>query len=127
MRVVLTEQADFEVPDGTGLWLDEAEVLRVTGWEAKPEGLCRQDVCVPLPEDARRNGKVDVAALWHRLGAPVVSEGNIWVLGIAADERNAGLASLEAPDFMLPDLAGEAHRLSELRGRKVFLTTWASW
>ena len=32
-----------------------------------------------------------------------------------------------APDFTLPDLAGMPHTLSELRGKKVFLCTWASW
>ena len=32
-----------------------------------------------------------------------------------------------APDFALPDLDGRVHRLSDFRGRKVFLATWASW
>ena len=32
-----------------------------------------------------------------------------------------------APDFALPDLAGELHTLSEHRGKKVLLATWASW
>jgi hypothetical protein len=51
----------------------------------------------------------------------------VWVLGTGADERNARLAGLEAPDFTLPDLAGTPHSLSDLRGKKVFLSTWASW
>ena len=33
----------------------------------------------------------------------------------------------EAPDFTLPDAAGRLHRLSEHRGKKVLLVTWASW
>jgi peroxiredoxin len=37
------------------------------------------------------------------------------------------LASLEAPDFALPDWQGRPHRLSHYRGRKVLLATWASW
>jgi hypothetical protein len=53
--------------------------------------------------------------------------GDVWVLGTAADSRTASLAGLEAPDFALPDLSGVQHRLSDLRGRKLFLTTWASW
>jgi peroxiredoxin len=32
-----------------------------------------------------------------------------------------------SPDFTLPDLAGVPHTLSALRGKKVFLCTWASW
>jgi len=126
-RMVLTEQAAFEVPDGPGLWLTEADAARVTGWEAKPEGMCRGDICVPLPQAARAAGTIDVAAFWRMLGAPVLAEGEAWMLGTAAEEHALALASLEAPDFTLPDLAGQPHRLSALHGKKVFLTTWASW
>ena len=30
-------------------------------------------------------------------------------------------------DFELPDLDGKLHRLSDYRGQKVLLVTWASW
>ena len=49
------------------------------------------------------------------------------MLGAGAATRGARLASLEAPDFVLPDLTGTPHRLSQLRGRKVFLVSWAPW
>jgi peroxiredoxin len=48
-------------------------------------------------------------------------------LGTGAEDRNAELAGLTAPDFTLPDIAGTPHMLSQLRGKKVFLSTWASW
>jgi peroxiredoxin len=32
-----------------------------------------------------------------------------------------------APDFTLPDLDGKMHRLSDFRGRVVFLNLWATW
>jgi peroxiredoxin len=32
-----------------------------------------------------------------------------------------------APDFELPDLHGQPHRLSDLRGRVVFLNLWTTW
>ena len=48
-------------------------------------------------------------------------------LGDGAAERTRRLASLQAPDFSLPDLDGKEHRLSDYRGKKVFLTTWSSW
>jgi peroxiredoxin len=38
-----------------------------------------------------------------------------------------GLASNVAPEFKLPNLKGETVRLSDLRGKKVLLITWASW
>jgi cytochrome oxidase Cu insertion factor (SCO1/SenC/PrrC family) len=53
--------------------------------------------------------------------------GEVWALGVPADERNAALDGLEAPDFTLPDVDGKPHTLSQLRGKKVFLATWASW
>ena len=33
----------------------------------------------------------------------------------------------QAPDFTLPDADGTPRTLSQLRGKKVFLATWASW
>jgi hypothetical protein len=100
---------------------------------AKAEGLCRGPVCVPLPAGRERefvdSGRIDLAALWRHLGQPVVhsERGHVWVLGRSARERAAALAVLEAPDFALPDPAGRVHRLSDYRGRKVLLVTWASW
>ncbi len=41
--------------------------------------------------------------------------------------RSAAAASGEAPDFALPDRTGKIVHLSDFRGRKVFLVTWASW
>jgi hypothetical protein len=48
-------------------------------------------------------------------------------LGVSAAERAKALASLEAPDFTLPDLDGRPHSLSEYRGKKVLLVAYASW
>jgi hypothetical protein len=48
-------------------------------------------------------------------------------LGVSAAARAAQLASLHAPDFSLPDLAGRRHSLSEHRGKKVLLVAFASW
>ena len=47
--------------------------------------------------------------------------------GVSAAERAKALASLEAPDFTLPDLDGRRHSLSEHRGKKVLLVAYASW
>ena len=126
MATVLTETGELTVPAINGLWLSGEDVERVTGWALKPEGMCRDDICVPTPV---REGRVDVAAFWHRLGRPVVSDaaGDTWVLGTGAEQRNSALSGLMAPDFTLPDLAGTPHTLSKLRGKKVFLCTWASW
>ena len=136
MITVLHEQrrTDWpdETPNGESLWLDRAAIERATGWTWKPEGLCHgDDVCVPLPRDAEmiRGDRLDLAAAWRRSGQPVVHDAasRVWILGTGAAQRGAALASLQAPDFELPDLDGRLHRLSALRGRKIFLATWASW
>jgi hypothetical protein len=129
MAVVLTDRGEFKVSAADGLRVSPADAEAVTGWTLKPEGMCRYELCVPLTGDARRDGKVEIPAFWRALGHPVVSSnpGDVWVLGTAAEIRDATLAGLEAPDFVLPDLDGVPHRLSDFRSKKVFLTTWASW
>jgi len=129
MATILSDAGECVVDATGGLCVSPADAERATGWTLKPEGMCRGDICVPLREGMRRYGGVDLAAFWHTLGNPVVHDEHeeIWVLGAGADERNAQLAGLEAPDFSLPDLDGTLHTLSELRGKKVFLCTWASW
>ena len=74
-------------------------------------------------------GAVNAAAFWRRMGNPITHDaaGEVWVLGTGAADRSSSLQSLEAPDFSLPDLEGRSHTLSEHRGKKVLLATWASW
>ena len=129
MTTILTESDEFTVEAANGLWLTAADAARVTGWTLKPEGMCRDDQCVALPSSVVAAGRVDVEAFWRRLGNPVLSADDraTWVLGAGADDRNAALAGLVAPDFTLPDLSGTPHTLSHLRGKKVLLVTWASW
>lgn len=101
-----------------------------TGWELKPEGACRGDVCVPLPKGAVSKGQVDVNVMADRLGMPLVHDEaeSIWALGPAAGVTGHALATAVAPQLQLPDLrTGELFNLSSLRGQKVLLVAWASW
>jgi peroxiredoxin len=41
--------------------------------------------------------------------------------------RPSGAGPVEAPDFTLGDLDGNLHSLSDHRGKKVVLLTWASF
>lgn len=129
MATVLSETGTHAVAAQDGLWVSAAEAERLTGWSLKPEGMCRDALCVPLPPAALRRDQVDLAAFWEKLGNPLVHDATreVWSLAAGAEERNAALAELEAPDFTLPDLSGTPHTLSALRGNKVFLATWASW
>ncbi len=114
---------------GEDLWLAPSELERV-GWQLKPEGLCRGPLCVPIPparkaEFVRADGAVNLAALARHRGQAVVHDeaGSVWACGPAGEARG----SLVAPDFTLPDLDGRLHSLSQFRGRKVLLNSWASW
>jgi hypothetical protein len=118
---------------GEDLLLPAADLERATGWALKPEGLCQGAVCVPVPAAKRndwlRDDAVNLAAFWRHLGRPVLHDerGETWVCGADAEERGQRLRTLEAPDFALPDLSGRVRRLSDFRGQRVFLVTWASW
>ena len=94
-----------------------------TGWTLKPEGLCRDDLCVLVPDDVRD----DPVALWQRLGWPVARSDPDVYLGEPATHRADALAGDEAPDFTLRDLDGREHSLREHRCKKVFLVSWAPW
>ena len=135
MATLLTERGRFEAgrSDGESLWLSSAALNEATGWELKTEGFCRDEICVPLPSgreaEFRRGGEVDAAKLFRHAGQPIVAsrDKSVWSIGTSAGIRSSALESLEAPDIALPDLDGRIHRLSDQRGRKVFLSTWASW
>lgn len=117
----------LDAAPAAALLLPADELPAATGWELKPEGACLGEVCVPLAAEARPDGLVDVTVLARALGRPLVHEGDTWVAGEPAAARAAELESLAAPDFELPDLAGRLHRLSQYRGRKVLILSWASW
>ncbi len=116
-------------PERVGL--PAAALQAALGWELKPQGLCKKEQCVPVSARAGlvTDAGVDLAAFAQVLSRPLaidLAEG-VAYLGIAAAERSAQLASLEAPNFRLPDLAGREHALSDYRGKKVLLVAYASW
>ncbi len=117
--------------DGGRLLIDPGSFAATLGWELKPEGLCRGDVCVPVadPGPLVVAGRLDLATVAAALGRPVVidADAGIAAVGLSTDERRRALDGLEAPDFRLPDLDGTAHGLDEWQGRKKLLVTFASW
>jgi hypothetical protein len=119
---------------GDDLWIPMRELQAATGWELKPQGLCRDERCVPIPparrdQFLRSDDVVNLAALARQLGQPVIHDDShgVWFFGESADARRDALASLKAPDFTLPDIDGKMHSLSDYRGHKVLLLSWASW
>ena len=98
------------------------------GWERTPEGLCRDEVCIPVPVGTPAGG-LDAELFARLVGRPLVIDHDERVAAFAAPavERAASLRSGMAPDFELPDLHGVMHRLSDFCGKKVVLYAYASW
>ena len=117
---------DAEAPDRPATLIDPAApgAERSLGWERKPEGLCRDEMCVPVP-----SGPLDLAAVAAVLHRPLVIDeaAGVAAIGASSMARGAALHSGMAPDFTLKDLAGHAWTLSQFRGRKVVLYAYASW
>jgi len=122
--------------DGDRLWIPLDDLPRATGWAHKPEGLCRDEVCVPVPAARKaewldgEGRRLDFAAFAAHLGQSVArdEQRGVWAFGpAAATGAPGGSGPVAAPDFQLPDLDGKLHSLSDYRGKKVLLYCWSSW
>ena len=108
----------------TELTVDPATLASRTGWVAKPEGLCKGGMCVPMPA-----GALEATTLSERLGMPLLhdEEHGLWALGPATVSGKA-LDTAEVPEVTLPDLDGNLVSLASFRGKKkVVAFAWASW
>ena len=122
--------------DTAQLWISTADLTRATRFELKPQGVCRDQLCFPVPktrasEFVRKDSGTtffNLLAFAQLVNQPVAHDEALstWYFGMRSDQRE-GLSSLQAPDFTLPDMAGKMHSLSDFRGKKVLLVTWASW
>lgn len=122
---------------GKDLWLRPADLPAATGWEIKPEGVCRDEACLPLTEgltsqllqDHGGERWFNLTAFARHAGQPVAVERarRVWSFGALAYERQSRASSNVAPNFTLPDFDGKPHSLADYAGKKVFLLTWASW
>lgn len=106
-------------------------LVELLGWELKPEGLCRDDVCVPVRDRSaiEVDDGVDLVKVAAALDRPTLldPESNTVVVGAPAADRRAGLRDRQAPDFTLPDLDGVPQTLSGWTGKKRLLVAFASW
>lgn len=95
-----------------------------TGWQLKPEGACKGEVCVPLGH----TGEFDLVATAERLRMALVhdEDARLWALGPESLGDRA-LVSAQAPELVLADHDGIEFRLSSLRGQKVLLVSWAPY
>jgi len=115
--------------DGPLVELDRLDAT--IGWTLKPQGLCRDETCVIVPDRSalERDGLIDVTAVAALLDRPSVVDGGSGIAAIGAPRaaRRGALVDLVAPDFVLPDLDGTPHALSDHRSKKRLLVAFSSW
>lgn len=110
------------------LTMDAKSFAHETGWEAKPQGMCKGPECVLLPAGARTDdGTLHVDVVAERLRMPLVEDTEAGVWAVGPQGGGQALESAIAPDLTLPDANGNPFSLSSLHGRKVLLVAWASW
>lgn len=109
------------ITDHLDIRADEFE--QATGWQIKPEGACKGEVCVPLG-----GGAFDMSTAAERLGMAVVSEPALGLFAVGPESIGGrALATADASDFSLPDLDGREFRIESLRGQKVVVVSWAPY
>jgi hypothetical protein len=123
-------EVDARTDEGRIL-LSPDDLERSLGWSLKPQGLCLDEVCVPVPPSSKvvSRGSIDLEAFADLLGRPLAKdvEAGAACLGESAADRRAAMKGCLGPDFTLPDLSGRTHSLGDYRGRKALLIAWASW
>ena len=133
-RVVEIEET---LADPNDLWVAPEDLTRITGFVLKPEGACLDEICILVDQSkdnammVTRQGRpwFNVTELARKLGQAYVGdhETNLWSFGEIPATRTAFLDGAIAPDFALKDRQGKTVHLSDFRGKKVLIVTWASW
>ena len=101
-----------------------------TGWSIKPEGACKGDICIPLPESSidADSGMLNVNEVASAMNLPLAHEpqAKLWAMGPDSIGGRA-LSSAKAPELQLPDIDGNEFKLSSLKGKKVLVYAWAPY
>lgn len=114
-------------PDPRDLWIRAADLPRVNEFELKPQGACRADMCIPVPKELKSGQWLNLSGFAKRVRQTVVADSGVWSFGEIPLLRGEFYRTRVAPDFAVPDRKGRVVHLSEFRGKKVLVVTWASW
>lgn len=125
-RAIVVDRTSVE---GEALWVQKADLPSINGFELKPQGACRDEICIPIPRPMMRGTQFNLTAFAQRIGQRVVADPamRVWSFGEIPVVRGAFLESRMAPDFSVPDRKGRLVRLSQFKGKKALVVTWASW
>ena len=103
----------------------------LTGWELKPAGLCKGDRCVPVrnPQALSDGESIDIAEFARITNRNILIDSGrkVVALGDQATSRAQSMATLDAPNFTLPDINGKLVSFYDYNRRKRLLLAWSSW
>ena len=120
-------QLDHARVEGNDRWVRSADLPRVNEFEVKPQGACRADICIPLSKDLKKAEWFNLTGFARKVGQAAVNDSGVWSFGEVPLLRGTYFNSRIAPDFAVPDRKGHVVHLSDFRGKKVLVVTWASW
>jgi len=122
-----TVKLDKIRPDAKDLWVRAADLPRINEFELKPQGACRADMCIPVAKTLKNGPWFNLTGFSRKLGQAYVSDSGVWSFGDIPVMRGSFYSSRIAPDFAVPDRTSKLVHLSDFRGKKVLVFTWASW
>lgn len=122
-----TVKLDSIKVEGSDLWVRSADLPRINEFELKPQGACRADLCIPVTKELRNADRFNLTGFARRIGQSVVVDSGVWSFGEIPVVRGTYYNTRVAPDFAVPDRNGKIVHLSDFRGKKVLVVTWASW
>lgn len=114
-------------PDPQNLWVRAADLPQINQFTVKPQGACRGDMCVPIPKTLKSGEWFNLTGFAQRLHQSYVAEDGVWSFGEIPVIRGDYYRSRVAPEFAVPNRHGRVVHLSDFRGKKVLVITWASW
>jgi hypothetical protein len=114
-------------PDPKDLWVRKSDLKKINDFEVKPQGACREDLCIPISKDLLKGEYFNLSGFARKIGEVSVVDSNVWSFGEIPVLRGSFTSSRIAPDFAVPDRKGKIVHLNDFRGKKVLVVTWASW
>ncbi len=123
-RVVALDKTRMQAGD---LWVRAADLPKINEFELKPQGACRADICIPVSKTLKQGEYFNLTGFAKKIGETVVADSGVWSLGEVPVLRSSFYNSRVAPDFTVPDRKGRPVHLSDFKGKKVLIVTWASW
>lgn len=123
---------DYASADTT-LLVHPQDLVRINGFELKPEGACFESLCIAVNTNllVTVDGVewLDLLAFADLLEQPYVGDpaARVWSFAEIPAKRENMMVNAMAPDIELKDRQGNIVRLADLKGKKALIVTWSSW